>query len=168
MERDLLIREARAEDLPALTDIYNHYVLNTVITFDLEPFDVKSRRPWFEQFADTGPYRLLVGESDGAVVGYACSTRFRPKPAYNRSVESSVYLDPACEGRGFGTQLYEALFEALASEPVHRVYAAMALPNDASRALHFKVGFEALHVMNEVGFKFGRYVDTEWFEKKLN
>src|SRR5215471_12141245 len=80
---DLLIRPAILPDLPRLTEIYNHYVIHTPITFDLEPKTVEARRSWFEQFAPTGRYRLLVAEEKGAVGGYAGTTRFRPKAAYD-------------------------------------------------------------------------------------
>ncbi len=167
MERDVLIRPAVQNDLAALTEIYNHYVLNSVITFDVEMFTPEQRQTWFDQFDTIGPYRLFVAESDGAIIGYAGSTKFRPKPAYSESVEVTVYLAPDASGGGVGTRLYTALFDALTNESVHRAYAVMALPNDASRAMHIKFGFEPLHTLSEVGRKFGRYVDTEWFEKKI-
>lgn len=163
----LIIRTAQRRDLPALTTLYNHYIEHTVITFDLVPWTVDQRAAWFEHHAPTGPHRLLVGERDGRVVGYASSGTFRPKAAYGRSVETSVYLDHEQVGRGDGTRLYQALFDELATETVHRAYAGVALPNDASIRLHRRLGFNPIGTFREVGFKFGRYVDVEWFERPV-
>jgi phosphinothricin acetyltransferase len=158
------VRNAVASDLPALTDIYNHYVINTPVTFDLEPFTVDTRRAWFEHYADTGRHRLLVATRDGDVVGYATSSQFRVKPAYDTSVEVTVYLDPAATGGGIGSALYERLFDVLGGEDVHRAYAGIAMPNDASVALHRKFGFTEMGTMTEVGRKFDRWWDVLWME----
>ena len=161
------VRAAQAADLPQLTEIYNHYVSQTPITFDIEPFSVEARRGWFEQFGVAGRYRLVVATEAGRVVGYAGSMRFRAKPAYLRSVETSVYLRPDAQGRGLGSRLYDALFQALGGEPVHRAYAGVTLPNPASIALHRRFGFTELGTYREVGHKFDRYWDVTWLEKGL-
>ncbi|MCZ6782845.1 MAG: GNAT family N-acetyltransferase [Proteobacteria bacterium] len=161
------IRSARPGDWPALTELYNHYVLKTSITFDVEPYTVETRRPWFEQFAETGRYRLHVAERDGQIAGYAASSRFRPKRAYDTSVETSIYLQPDCHGQGIGTLLYTALFESLRGEDIHRALGGITLPNAASIALHRRFGFESTGVLHEVGRKLDRYWDVEWFEKAL-
>jgi phosphinothricin acetyltransferase len=162
------IRFARASDLERLTEIYNYYVMNTPITFDLEPFSVAERGEWFRHYSASGPHRLLIAETDGLVVGYVTSSRFRPKAAYETSVETTIYLAPEATGRGVGSALYAALFAALAEEDLHRAYAGVTLPNTASVALHRKVGFRSLGVYHEVGRKFGKYWDVEWFEKPLD
>jgi phosphinothricin acetyltransferase len=162
------IRSARESDLERLTQIYNYYVINTPITFDLEPLSVAERCEWFRHYSASGPHRLLIAETDGLVVGYVTSSRFRPKAAYETSVETSIYLAPEATGRGMGTDLYAALFTALAEEDVHRAYAGVTLPNTASTALHRKVGFRSIGVYREVGRKFGKYWDVEWFEKPLD
>jgi phosphinothricin acetyltransferase len=162
------IRLARESDLERLTEIYNYYVINTPITFDLEPFSVAERCEWFRHYSASGPHRLLITETDGLVVGYVTSSRFRPKAAYETSVETTIYLAPEATGRGIGTDLYAALFAALAEEDLHRAYAGVTLPNTASIALHRKVGFRSIGVYREVGRKFGKYWDVEWFEKPLD
>jgi phosphinothricin acetyltransferase len=162
------IRFARESDLERLTEIYNHYVINTPITFDLEPFSVAERCEWFRHYSASGPHRLLIAETDGLVVGCVTSSPFRPKAAYETSVETSIYLAPEATGRGMGTDLYVALFAALAEEDLHRAYAGVTLPNTASVALHRKVGFRSIGVYREVGRKFGKYWDVEWFEKPLD
>jgi phosphinothricin acetyltransferase len=162
------IRPARESDLERLTEIYNYYVMHTPITFDLEPFSVVERGEWFRHYSASGPHRLLIAETDGRVVGYVTSSRFRPKAAYETSVETTIYLAPEATGRGVGSALYAALFAALADEDLHRAYAGVTLPNPASVALHRKVGFRSIGVYREVGRKFGKYWDVEWFEKPLD
>jgi phosphinothricin acetyltransferase len=161
------VRSARESDLPALTDLYNHYVRETPVTFDLDPVSIEDRRAWLHGFAERGRHRLLVAERGGAVVGYACSHRFRPKAAYDTSVETSIYLVPSAWGEGVGGRLYAALFEALAGEDVHRALAGITLPNAPSIALHQRLDFVPVGVFREVGHKLGRYWDVQWLEKAM-
>jgi phosphinothricin acetyltransferase len=161
------IRPGHVDDLGAIVEIINHYVVHTPITFDLEPFTVASRRPWFAQFATSGRHRLWVADEDGCVVGFAATLRYRAKAAYDTTVETSVYIDPDATGRGLGARLYATLFEAIEGEDVHRALAGITMPNPASVALHRRFGFESTGVLREVGRKFGRYWDVEWFERPL-
>ena len=163
-----IVRPATLADLPGLTAIYNHYVINTTITFDLEPFAPEERRPWFDAHDATGRHRLLVAaEADQTVIGYATTSRWRPKAAYDTTVESSVYCRPDVVGRGIGTTLYSALFEALSAEDVHRIVAGISQPNPVSVALHQRFGFRQVGVFSKVGRKFDRYWDVAWFERAL-
>ena len=163
-----VIRNAVAEDLPALTDIYNHYIVHTAVTFDLSPFTADERRSWFDVHATTGRYRLMVAtDHDGLVRGYATTSRWRPKPAYETTVESSVYVHPAAVGCGIGHALYNALFQSISGEDLHRIVAGISLPNDASVRLHEKFGFRSVGVFSSVGRKFQRYWDVAWFERPL-
>jgi phosphinothricin acetyltransferase len=158
-------------DLTALTDIYNHYIRETAITFDVTPVTPSERQPWLLSHPEDGPHRLLVARTaltGGRILGYATSSPFRPKAAYATSVETSIYLAPDAAGRGIGTLLYERLFAALETEDVHRAYAGVTLPNEASIRIHRRFGFEPLGVYREVGRKFGVYHDVAWFEKQLN
>ena len=160
------VRPATDQDLEAINDIYNHYVIETHITFDDEPMSIAARREWFGHYSGTGRHRVLVAEED-RVIGYATSSRFRPKPGYLTSVETSVYLAPDATGRGIGGRLYSELFESLEGEDLHRAYAGIALPNPASVALHEKFAFKRVALFSEQGRKFGRYWDVAWFEKEL-
>lgn len=164
---EIRIRPAARGDLPRMTEIYNHYVVNTPVTFDTEPYTVQSRMAWFEQFAPTGRYRLLVAEENGAVVGYAGSTRFRPKAAYVTTVETTIYCAPESIGKKIGGRLYAALLEAIGAEDIHRVVAGYALPNPASAALHARFGFTPVGVFTENGWKLGRYWDVMWTQRPL-
>ena len=162
------IRTARMDDLPRLTEIYNHYVLHSPATFDLEPKSLDERRQWFAQFAAAGRYRLLVAEDAGVLLGYAGTTRWRAKPAYSSTVETTSYCAPEAVGRGIGARLYTALFEALQGEDVHRIVAGYVPPNAASARLHERCGFRGVGVFSEVGFKFGKYWDVCWLERALS
>src|ERR1700732_3904552 len=131
---EVQVRAGTEADLAALTDIYNHFVRETAITFDTVAFTPEQRLPWLRSHPKDGPHRLLVAQDvpSARILGYATSSPFRPKPAYSTSVEVSVYCAPSAGRRGIGTLLYQALFEALAGEDVHRAYAGIARPNEAS------------------------------------
>ncbi|WP_404959636.1 GNAT family N-acetyltransferase [Streptomyces sp. 147326] len=165
---EVQVRPGTEADLAALTDLYNHYVRETAVTFDTTEFTAEQRRPWLHSHPEDGPHRLLVACTAEGIAGYATSGPFRPKPAYATSVEASVYLAPHAAGRGIGTQLYEALFAELAEEPVHRVFAGIALPNEASVRLHERFGFRRVGEFTEAGWKFDRYWDVRWYEKRLD
>ncbi|MFF8906631.1 GNAT family N-acetyltransferase [Streptomyces olivaceoviridis] len=163
------VRPGIEADLDTLTAIYNHYVRETAITFDTAVFTPEERRPWLLSHPEDGPHRLMVATDAESqeILGYATSSPYRPKPAYATSVETSVYVAPGSGRRGIGTLLYGALFDALAGEDVHRAYAGIAQPNEASTRLHERFGFAHVGTYREVGRKFGRYWDVAWYEKPL-
>ena len=161
------IRALEERDLPRLVEIYNHYILHTAITFETEPYTVETRRPWLAGFGATGRYRCLVALEDGRALGWACSRRFHERAAYAPTIETSIYLDPAAHGHGLGRRLYAALFDALAGEDVHRAVGSITLPNQASVALHRRLGFEPMGAIAEVGRKLGRWWDVGWYVKAL-
>jgi len=164
----IITRPAARTDLPRLTEIYNHYVIHTPVTFDLEPYTVERRAAWFEQFAPAGRHRLLVAEEEGGlVIGYAGTTKFRVKPAYDTTVETTIYCSQETVGKGVGRKLYAALFDALAGENINRIVAGYTLPNAASAKLHQHFGFRPVGIFSEVGFKFGKYWDVQWTERPL-
>jgi phosphinothricin acetyltransferase len=158
----------RQSDLPALLDIYNHYVENTHVTFDLEPRTLAERGPWFAQFRDSGRYQCFVAEKDRRVLGWASSSRFKDRAAYDTSVETTVYVAPGQTGRGIGRELYEALFEALSREDVHRAYGGIAMPNTASVRLHESIGFRRVASYSQVGRKFGRFWNVDVYERAMS
>ena len=158
---EMRIRTAERGDLARITEIYNYYILNTPVTFDIEAYTVERREPWFAQFGVTGRHRLIVAEENGVVMGYAGTTRFRPKAAY----ETTVYCAPEAVGKGIGSRLYAELFEMLKGEDIHRYVAGYALPNAATEALHRRFGFEVVGVFSGNGRKFGKYWDVCWVER---
>ena len=163
----IVIRPATRADLPQITSIYNHYVLNTPITFDIEPLGPEQRVGWFNEHTEGSRYRLLVGEEGGRILGYAGTGRFRSKAAYDTTAEVTVYCAPGATGRGIGAMMYQRLFDALRNEDLRRLVAGITLPNEASIALHRRFGFTEVGVFSENGRKFDRYWDVLWMERSL-
>lgn len=161
------VRPAVLDDLPALTELYNYYVVHTAITFDVAMQLPEQRRAWFDEHQHSARHRLLVAEEHGAIVGYASSSRWRPKPAYETTVESSVYVRHDAVGRGIGRLLYGGLFDAIADADVHTVVAGVALPNAASVALHERFEFRRVGVFRAVGRKFDQFWDVAWFQRPM-
>lgn len=164
---DISIRRAEPGDLPALLDIYNHYVRATPITFDIEPRTLAQRREWFDQFSDRGRYQCFTAVADGTPVGWTCSAKLKEKEAYATSIETSVYCAPDQTGKGLGRRLYATLFEALKGEDIRRAYGGITLPNAASVGLHVATGFRHIGTQSGVGRKFGKYWDVALYEKAL-
>jgi phosphinothricin acetyltransferase len=160
------IRPLEEHDHADVVSIYNYYVEHSHCTFDVLPFTLSARTPWFEQFSNP-LHQCLVASRDDHVIGYACSMPFKSKPAYRTSVEVSIYLAQDVAAHGLGSQLYQALFDLLKDQPLHRAYAGIALPNLASMALHEKFGFTQTGIFEEVGYKFERYWDVVWLVKAL-
>lgn len=156
------IRRALPADLPAVSAIYAREALEGHATFDVGPRPVAL---WEEKLA--GDDHFLVAEHEGEVVGYATSGPYRPKPAYGRTRESTIYVAPGHQGLGIGRTLYDALLDRLADDGVHLVVAAVALPNAASLALHRACGFEEVGAMREVGRKHDRWIDVMWLQRVL-
>ena len=165
IDGEITIRTAVAADLPRLTGIYNHYAVNTAITFDTEAFTVEGRAEWYSHYAASGRHRLLVAEGDGTVLGYTSSSRFSPRAAYDTTVETTILCAPEAIGLGLGKRLYGALLDALRDEDVHLVIAKITLPNDGSCRIHEHFGFERKMVLPEAGRKFGRWWDVAWYAR---
>lgn len=163
------IRSARTGDLPGVKAIYDHQVLHATSTFELEPPPLDY---WAGRLESVEPGdHLLVAIDDGQddlVLGYAYSSSYRPRPAYARTRETSVYLAPEATGRGVGRALYDELIARLRADGVHTVLAVVARPNPASEALHTACGFERVGVLPEVGFKLGRWIDTGLWALRLD
>ena len=160
----ITVRDAVAADVPSMASIYDEQARTSVATFDTEP---RGAAYLGEKVAAAAGSDIVLVAVDGyELLGYAFSGPFRPRPAYDGTKEVSVYLAEGARGRGIATQLYSALLGRLDALPdVHTQVAVIALPNDASVALHRRHGFEQVGVLREVGHKFGRYVDTAWYQR---
>ncbi len=160
------IRAAVDGDLDTVAAIYDREVREGTATFDLAP---PPRSKWEGLLASTHPgdHFLAAADEDGAVLGFAYSSAFRPKGAYDATREVTIYLDPAAAGRGLGRILYDDLLARLAAGGVRTALACIALPNDASEALHRACGFERQGVLREVGRKFDRWIDVVWWQRIL-
>lgn len=162
----LKVRDAVDSDAPAITAIYNHYIRDTVITFEEEEVSVTEMCSRQQRVREAGwPY--LVAERDGELLGYAYANTWKARRAYRHSVESTVYLHPQHTGQGCGRALYEALLARLRTLPVHAVIGCITQPNAASVALHERLGFVQVSRFCEVGFKFGRWIDVADWQLRL-
>ncbi len=164
-ERAVELATASARDLPGIVAVQNHTAATSHARFATGPLNMEERRDWFSQFADAGPYRMLVARRGDQVLGYACSQRYRAEDAFRETVEASVGLGEGSRGRGLGTALYRELFGLLADAPVHVVLAGIALPNHASVALHRKFGFAEVGTFREYAVKNGRYISSLWMQR---
>ena len=162
----LLVRPVAAADAEAIARIYNYYVENTVITFEEAPVPAPDMAA---RIAEAQGLSLpwLVAEVNGAIVGYAYARKWRPRSAYRYSVETTIYLEHGQEGRGIGRMLYAALLPLVRERGMHVAIGGVALPNDASVALHEKLGFERVATFRQVGFKHDRWVDVAYWQLVL-
>jgi L-amino acid N-acyltransferase YncA len=159
------IRNVAAEDAAKICDIYNHYVRNTVITFEQQPVSVPEMQERIASYASA--YAWLVAERDGQVLGYAYATRWRARAAYDHTVESTIYVADAARGSGVGRPLYMVLLDALRQRSIHAVVGCIALPNPGSIALHEKCGFEKVAHFPQVGRKFDQWIDVGFWQVLL-
>ncbi|WP_371534887.1 GNAT family N-acetyltransferase [Streptomyces sp. NBC_00466] len=156
---------AITDDLPGIVAIQNHMAATSHARFATRPHRMEERRDWFAQFAETGPYRILVARRGNQVLGYACSQCYRDQDAFRETVEVSIGLGEDSRGQGLGTALYRGLFALLADEPVHVALAGIALPNDVSVALHRKFGFAEIGTFHEYAVKNGQYLSSLWMQR---
>ena len=162
----MLIRDATPDDFGRINDIYNWTIVDNHVSFDTVPYDLESRAAWWDGRDDD--LTCLVADDDGYVVGVTYSSWYRPKLAYRSSMETTIVLDTTRLGEGLGKRLLSALLERLCAQSVHLAVAIVALPNDASIALHHSLGYRTVGVLHECGFKYGRYWDTEILERVLD
>jgi len=156
------VRKVTASDARAICDIYNHYVAHTIITFEQHAVSMPDMGARIEQVAREYPW-LVIETSDG-VLAYAYATRWRSRAAYDRTVESTVYVRHDRLGAGLGFPLYMALLDALRQQSVHAAVGCIALPNPGSVAFDERCGFEKAGHFPQVGRKFDRWVDVGFWQ----
>mgnify|MGYP001122913864 CR=1 FL=1 len=157
-----MIRTAALADGPALAEIYNWYIANTVITFEEEQVCAGDMAQRIVVADETRPW--LVLEDNSRIIGFACAERWKSRRAYRLARETSVYFDHEHRGMGYGRELYENLINALRQTPIHVLIAGIALPNEQSIALHENLGFEKVGQFREVGLKFGKRIDVGYWQ----
>lgn len=161
----LVIRKATEGDVPAITEIYNYAVLNTVATFDLEPKSIEDRRKWFHEHDKALP--ILVAVEGEIVVGWSAMSEWSEKKAYRISAEISLYVKPGREGEGIGKALTDALLAAGSESGIRTIIARIVGGNEVSSHILETRGFRYIGVMLEVGKKFGRLLDVHLYQKTL-
>lgn len=159
------IRRATADDAAAIASIYAPYVTGTIVSFETEAPDETEMGRRIAEAGDSYPW--LVACEDGSVLGYAYACAFRTRPAYRFTVETTVYLADGAGGRGIGTLLLRALLPALEGQGFAQAIAAITLPNQASIALHEKMGFRMAGIYEKVGFKFGEWRSVGLWQRAL-
>ncbi len=161
------MRAGRAADLPEVTEIYAHYVRDTVATFELQAPDLAEWRRRFDGIERAG-LPFLVAEEDGRIAGYTYCSPWKQRPAYRQTVENSIYLAPWALGRGLGGRLLDELLAACRSQDLREVIAVIAdSGNPASPALHRSRGFADAGKLRRVGFKHERWIDTMLLQLSL-
>lgn len=160
----IAIRAATLDDAGAIATIYNHFVRDTIITFEeIEIDGDEIARRMQSVWSSSLPW--LVAEEHAQIVGYSYATKWKERVGYRFSVESTVYLTPGATGKGIGLALYNALIVLLEKAGVHAVMGGIALPNDASVALHAKMAMKQVAHFEQTGFKFGRWIDVVYYER---
>lgn len=159
------VRQATKADAGKIADIYNWYILNTIISFETDPIspgEMKKR-----VHGKLEKYDWIVGESNQEIVGYAYYGPFRERAAYNHTVESTIYLPRENMGKGFGKVLYSHLIRSARDRGFREMIGVIALPNPESIALHQKMGFEEVGVLTGVGYKLGKYIDVGLWQRSM-
>ncbi len=151
------IRPARLEDAEAIRSIYNHEVVSGTSTFDIRERSLAEQRAWLSE--RSGAHVVLVAEIDGVVVGFGSLSKYKERPAYNGTVENSVYVSPGQQGLGIGRALLDALVERARDHGFHTLIARIGHESEGSIAVHAKAGWVEIGREREVGRKFGRWLD---------
>ena len=159
------VRAFTPADIPAICGIYNHYIANTVITFEESPVNIFEMQKRVETTSQLFPW--LVYEENEKVLGYAYASKWKDRSAYKHTAEVTIYLHPEHCGKGIGGILYTNLIEQLANKNIHALLACIAIPNVASEKIHEQFGFRQVAHFREVGFKFGRWLDVGYWQKNL-
>ncbi len=149
-------------DVQEILNIYNYYIKNTIITFEEIEISLEVMKSRVNQIAEK--FRYLVYKENNVVLGYAYISYWKERSAYRYSVESTIYLNNNCVGKGIGTKLYSELINQVKKSELHSVIGGISLPNDASIKLHEKLGFNYLGKFSEVGYKFNNWIDVGYWE----
>ncbi|GHU59465.1 N-acetyltransferase [Spirochaetia bacterium] len=160
-----MIRPIQIRDAPAIRDIYNYYIENTVATFEEAPVTVSVMEGRIRD--TTAKYPWVVWEEGGEVTGYAYAHQWHERAAYRFSAEDSIYLKAGCEGRGTGGKLLAPVLEELKKMGIHVVMSVITLPNERSVALHERFGFKKSARFHEIGYKMNQWLDVGYWELLL-
>jgi len=159
------IRAAAADDLAAINGIYNHYVVHSTTTYDVEPNTVEERARWFAEHGPAHP--VTVAERDGEVLGFGSLSRFRTRFAYRHSVEDSVFVRHDRFRQGIGSAILEDLVARAKALGHHTVIGGIDAEQESSIVLHARHGFAEVARFREVGHKFGRWLDVVFMQRIL-
>jgi len=161
------IRPADQDDAPRIADIYNHYIRDSIATFEEQPVTGDELAARIAEVEAAGlPW--LVADTESGITGYAYASQWKGRCAYRYAAETTVYVAPEMHGQGIGTRLYAELLYLLRARSMHAALGGIALPNAASVALHERAGFKKVAHLREVGYKFERWIDVGYWEIMLS
>ena len=163
----ITIEPANVADLPVINDIYNDFIINTAVTFNLTPWSISEREQWYQQDIIDRGFHLLVAKHQGVVIGFAYNGLYNKKAAYAGSTELTVYKALDSTLKGVGRMLYQRILKQITLDGYHRAYALITQPNSASLKLHQHFEFEQVGLLSQVGKKFGQYHDVAIWQKIL-
>ena len=156
-----MIRNVKTCDAKDIALIYNYYIEISTITFETEPVSVEEMAARIADISEKYPY--FVYEESGKVAGYCYVTSWKKKAAYNKTVESTIYIDKDFQGKGIGRALVNKLINELREKSFHAVIACITIPNPTSVKLHEELGFRQVSEFKEVGYKFEKWLDVgDW------
>jgi L-amino acid N-acyltransferase YncA len=159
------VRRIKDDDIEQITEIYNWYILNTVITFEMEAVSPSEMKKRVQEKVEK--YDWLVGEVNQQIIGYAYYGAYHSRPAYSHTIEPTIYLAQEKIGKGFGKILYAELMRSAEERGFRELIGLIALPNQGSTTLHLKMGFKEIGVLKNVGYKFERYIDVGIWQKSM-
>lgn len=160
-----MIRQYTPSDLNPMREIYNHYVENSLLTFDEVALTAAAFQEKFSTVFSSFP--CLVFEKEGKVIGFTYASEWKSDPAYRFTVSSSIYLDPMSLDRGTGTALYRKLIEELREMKIHSIVAEILMPNEKSTRMHERLGFGKVAHLSQVGYKFNKWIDVSYWQLVL-
>ena len=167
LEASPQIRLATTDDVGAINEIYNYYVATSLCTFHLEPITHAERLAWLQAHGPRHPVTVIQGKGDGKVLGWASLSTFRERPAYAATVETSVYIHHEHHGKGLGRALLVDLVTRARELGHHTMLGGMEASQVASMRLHESLGFVRVAEFQGVGFKFGEWRDTVFYQLML-
>ncbi|MFI0430116.1 GNAT family N-acetyltransferase [Mariniflexile sp. HMF6888] len=161
-----MMRPVTVADAQQLVAIYNYYVIHSIVTLDLVPFSARDFEEKISSISSRFPF--IVYEENDEILGYAYASTFRTKPAYNKTVELTIYLKHHALGKQIGKKMYSELIQQLKAENYHVLIGGLTLPNEASVKLHEGFGFEKVAHFKEVGYKFDKWHDVGFWQLTIN
>lgn len=157
------LRPAAGGDAAAIAAIYNHYIENSVATFETEPVTAAEMALRIRDTQDSGLPWTVAAEG-GTALGYACASRWKGRCAYRYAVETTIYLAPSATGKGIGRGLYASVLSEVEALGMHVAIGGISLPNEASVGLHEALGFRKIGQFEQIGYKFDRWIDVGYWQ----
>jgi len=161
-----MIRKVQLSDAEDIVNIYNYYIENTIISFETLKIDVNEETQRIKKILDNN-YPFIVYEEQNVVLGYAYLSKWREREAYKNTLETSIYVHKDHYNKGIGKILYKELINLGKTQGIHALIGGMSIPNPQSRKLHKRLGFQRVGLFKEVGYKFNKFIDVEFWQLNI-